>query len=79
MTTYRVEWAIDIEAGSPVEAAQKARAIQLDPGSIATVFDVLEYDSKDDAARIDLLGIEPAAGERWSWDDVEEASKEVGQ
>lgn len=37
---YRVRWEIDIEAGSEWEAAEKARAIQLDPGSIATVFDV---------------------------------------
>lgn len=37
---YRVRWEIDIEAGSEWEAAEKARAIQLDPTNIATVFNV---------------------------------------
>lgn len=39
---YLVTWKIDIEAETPREAAEKARAIQLRPGSIATVFEVLE-------------------------------------
>ena len=37
---YRVAWFIDIEAASPQEAAAEARRIQLNPDSIATVFDV---------------------------------------
>lgn len=36
--SYRVMWEIDIEATSPEDAAQQARAIQLDPESIATIF-----------------------------------------
>lgn len=44
MTTYRVAWLIDIDADDPVEAAQKAFAIQRDKESTATVFIV------DDAA-----------------------------
>jgi hypothetical protein len=37
---YRVRWEIDIEAESYQEAAEAALAIQRDPASIATVFDV---------------------------------------
>jgi hypothetical protein len=37
---FRVIWEIEIEAESPAEAAQQARAIQLTPGMSATVFDV---------------------------------------
>ena len=38
--TYRVAWFIDLEAASPQEAAANARRIQLNPESIATVFEV---------------------------------------
>jgi hypothetical protein len=37
---FRVIWEIDIEAETPMEAAQEARVIQLTPGMSATVFDV---------------------------------------
>jgi hypothetical protein len=40
MTEYNVVWRIDIEAGTPVQAAKLARAIQLDPESTATVFQI---------------------------------------
>lgn len=40
MTEHLVSWVIDIEADTPEEAAMKARAIQLDPHSMATIFDV---------------------------------------
>ena len=36
----RVCWEIDVDARTPREAARKALAIQQDPESIATVFDV---------------------------------------
>lgn len=39
---FRVVWEIDVEANSRLEAAHKAREIQLDPTSIATVFRVHE-------------------------------------
>ena len=42
MKTYRVTWAIDIDAASPREAAQLAWDIQRDPDSIATSFEVTE-------------------------------------
>lgn len=40
MPQYLVTWKIDIEDDSPVEAARHARAIQLNPDSIATVFEL---------------------------------------
>jgi hypothetical protein len=44
MKTYRVVWEIDIDADTPREAAEKALAIQRDPGSDATYFDVKDAD-----------------------------------
>jgi len=38
MPEYRVRWLIDIEAGTPEEAARKALEIHRDTNSIATVF-----------------------------------------
>ncbi len=38
----RVQWAIDLDANSPEEADKKAREIQLDPESTATVFKVTD-------------------------------------
>jgi len=37
---FRVQWNIDIEAGTAEQAAAQALAIQRDPESNATVFDV---------------------------------------
>jgi hypothetical protein len=54
MKTYSVNWKIDIEAESPVEAARQALEIHQDPNSTATVFDV--YDGQGNYTRIDLLG-----------------------
>lgn len=50
---YHVAWEIDLHATSPEHAARKALAIQRDPNSSATVFDVTEMDG-DDTKRIDL-------------------------
>ena len=52
MKTYRVIWSIDIEAGSPREAAREAQRIQRDPNSTANVFDVIPSD--EDSVVIDL-------------------------
>lgn len=46
-------WAIEMEAGSPEEAAQQARAAQLRPDLSATVFEVWEY-AEQRMHRIDL-------------------------
>ena len=40
MTEFLVSWVISVDADSPEEAAAKARAIQMDPHSMATLFDV---------------------------------------
>jgi hypothetical protein len=51
---FRVIWEIEIEADSPREAAQQARAIQLTPGMSATVFDVWAH-TVGKMHRIDLV------------------------
>jgi hypothetical protein len=56
MTAYRVNWRIDIEAESPVEAARQALEIHRDLNSTATVFDV--YDEEGNYTCVDLLEIE---------------------
>lgn len=47
-------WEIEIEADSPKEAAQEARAIQLTAGMPATVFDVWAH-AAGKMHRIDLI------------------------
>ena len=42
MKSYRVTWMIELDAESPVQAAELALEIQRDPGSIATIFGVQE-------------------------------------
>jgi len=42
MPNYRLRWEIDIEAATPIEAAEKALAAQRKPDGIATIFDVWE-------------------------------------
>src|SRR5208283_3295207 len=56
MTSYSVNWQIDIEAESPVEAARQALKIHRDQNSTATVFDI--YDEDGNCTRVDLLEIE---------------------
>lgn len=62
MTLYHVTWAIDLDADSPRTAAERALDIQRDAGSIATVFDVTEFNSDGTLSgltmRVDLLGTE---------------------
>jgi hypothetical protein len=43
---FRVIWEIEMEADTPEQAAQQARAAQLRPDSSATVFEVWEYAEK---------------------------------
>lgn len=61
MPIYRVEWAIDIGADTPEEAARLALAIQRNPGSTATVFTVT--DEEGEMEDIDILAIDEEAGE----------------
>ena len=60
MKNYRVEWTIDVSAEGPIGAARQARAIQQDPQSIATVFDVYEEDGNGEGMRVDLTEIDEA-------------------
>lgn len=39
---YRVTWTIDVEADTPLDAAVKARGMQIRPNTTATVFEVQE-------------------------------------
>lgn len=51
---YRVEWSIDVYAVDARSAARMAFAIMQEPGTDATVFQVLEHDSMGDSETIDL-------------------------
>ena len=55
--TYRVLWAIDLAANSPIEAARQALRIQRDLESIATVFDLT-----DDGGITERIDLDDAAG-----------------
>ncbi|PPJ14974.1 hypothetical protein [Nocardia cyriacigeorgica] len=54
---YRATWQIDITATDPLHAARTALAIQRDPDSTATVFDVV--DEYGTTFRIDLAEESP--------------------
>lgn len=54
MRRYLVMWEMEFDAESHEDAALKALVIQRDGSSIATVFDVIEFDSKEGARRVDL-------------------------
>ncbi len=58
MFEYLVTWEIDLFADSPREAAEQALAIQRDPDSVATVFDVT--DETGHIEHIDLEDDDPA-------------------
>ncbi|MFH2076397.1 MAG: hypothetical protein ABIJ57_13810 [Pseudomonadota bacterium] len=45
MQTYRVKWEIDVEAETPQKAAEEAKGAQLDPESIATIFNVTDRET----------------------------------
>jgi len=53
MSSYRVSWEIDSEAGSPREAALEAREAQVRPNTQAVVFHVTGVDGT--CTRVDLL------------------------
>jgi hypothetical protein len=54
MKTYRVMWEIDIDAQTPREAAEKAREIQIDLGSEAIIFIIIDEENNEHYV-IDLL------------------------
>jgi hypothetical protein len=55
---FRVIWEIDVWADSPREAAERAREIQLDQTSAATVFKIAEKRSEcfEFSGVVDLQG-----------------------
>ena len=63
MVEYRVRWEIDLSARSALEAACKARAVQVQLDSLATVFEVLRRKGRTDkldwsrAETIDLTAV----------------------
>lgn len=60
MPEFRVRWEIDVEADTEAGAAVEAFAIQRDPESIATAFDVFRQDGT--IAHIDLRSTCPDCG-----------------
>jgi hypothetical protein len=54
---FRVIWEIDIEADSPEQAVEGARALQLRPDMSATVFEVWDH-AKQRTHRVDLAAPE---------------------
>lgn len=55
MMQFRVTWAIDIEADTAREAAEKALEVQRDPESTAVIFEVKEFYGSGEFEEIDLL------------------------
>jgi hypothetical protein len=55
---FRVIWEIEIDADSPEQAVQEARAVQLKPGMPATVFGVWSYGEQ----RMHLVDLAPPTG-----------------
>lgn len=52
---YKIMWEIDVDAETPHEAAMKALTTQLDPASIATVFDIYHGTSGMFMESVDLM------------------------
>jgi hypothetical protein len=50
---FRVIWEIEIEADSPKQAAEQARALQMNPAMPATAFEVWEH-ARQRMHRVDL-------------------------
>ena len=54
MRNFLVSWEIEIAADSHEAAAREALLVQLDAGSIASVFQVIEFDAGGGAVQVDL-------------------------
>ena len=50
---FRVIWEIEIDADSPKQAAEQARALQMNPAMPATIFEVWEH-ARQRMHRVDL-------------------------
>lgn len=60
MTEYFVRWTVEIDADSAEEAAKIARGMQLDPRSVATMFNVST--NEGDGIYIDVGQMLPKRG-----------------
>lgn len=58
MKTYLVSWEIEIDAENPREAAKQALAIQRDPNSLSTVFEVIELPSDGSFPYVEAVDLE---------------------
>lgn len=67
MSTYRVKWEIDVDADSHEEAARKAQASQIRPGTTATYFEVAEWNQRtaklDSWRKLELGPVAPLSPE----------------
>ena len=54
---FRVIWEIEIDADSPKQAAEQARALQMNPAMPATIFEVWEH-ARQRMHRVDLAAAE---------------------
>ena len=54
MTEYSVSWTIELEAESAVQAANKARQVQIRPGTTAVIFAV-DIGNPQGPEKVDLL------------------------
>lgn len=51
---YTVEWAIEVYADTPEEAAMEAERIMQDPTNMANVFDVQPFGKPGEKVQVDL-------------------------
>ena len=61
IVSYKVSWTIDVEATSPREAAEKARAYQTKPRTTATVFTVASASGEPQVIDLHELELEDEA------------------
>jgi len=66
---YRIKWEIDLEADSPEQAARLAQAIQRDPKSTASIFEVVPMEKM----------IEPKLNEHEKTIDLDELDEEKAE
>ena len=69
--TYTVNWAVDIKAKTPREAAQKALEIMRDKESAAQTFHVVNH-GLEGAKWVDLLDDEESEDGRQTWPKEEQ-------
>src|SRR5262249_30225800 len=78
MKQFHVTWTIDIDANNRQEAARRVLAIQRDPASIATVFEVKDDKGKVVEIELSRSGIEKVmdADTKRDWEDADRHGSE---